>query len=179
MILTGSKIHEEYDRGNIFISPFHSTHIGTNSYDLKVGSRFLRCTQEVLDARGTNHFESVDVGSEGLRLARGDFVLGHSEEIIGSDHYVPVIHARSGIARLGLFVHITADLLDLGWHGHIPFQFYSTLPIIIFPGMRVAQLSFWKPYGKIDLQRRRRSSSPTSPRHDVPGAGTSSQREPG
>jgi len=76
----------------------------------------------VIDPRKNNAYEKFAVGPEGLEMAQGDFVLGHSAEAIGSDYYVPLIHARSGIARLGLFVHVTADIIDIGSHGHVTFQ---------------------------------------------------------
>ena len=92
-------------------------------------------------------------------MPAGDFVIGHSAEVVGSDHYVPIVHAKSGIARLGLFVHITADLIDLGSLGQIGFQLHSTLPIRLYPGMTVAQVTFWKPKGEIDLYKGRYQNS--------------------
>lgn len=105
----------------------------------------------MIDPRKENGFEIFEVGSEGLLLKRGDFVLGHSAEEIGSNHFVPIIHAKSSTARLGLFVHCTADLIDIGSHGNTTFQLYSTLPVRVYPGMRIAQVSFWQPKGEITL----------------------------
>jgi len=79
--------------------------------------------------------------------------LGHSSEIIGSKKFVPIIHAKSSIARLGLFVHVTADLIDIGSIGNITFQLYATLPIKIYPNMLIGQVSFWVPKGKINLYK--------------------------
>jgi dCTP deaminase len=151
MILTGTAIVREAKRKRINIDPFDAARATTNSYDLTLGSDFIRYTESVIDPRKPNAYEHFNVGTEGLQMAAGDFLLGHSTEIIGSDHYVPIIHAKSGIARLGLFVHITADIIDIGSHGHVSFQLHSTLPIRLYPGMTIAQVSFWKPKGDIVL----------------------------
>lgn len=92
-----------------------------------------------------------DIPEDGFSLAAGDFVLAETAERIGSDHYVPLIHAKSGTARLGLFVHVTADLIDLGFVGQSTLQLYATLPVRIWPGMLIAQVTFWRPYGDIRL----------------------------
>jgi dCTP deaminase len=151
MILTGTAIVREINLGKIKIDPFDATKATTNSYDLTLGSEFIRYTEGTIDPRKPNAYEQFNIGAEGLQMAAGDFLLGHSTEIVGSDHYVPIIHAKSGVARLGLFVHITADIIDIGSHGHVSFQLHSTLPIRLYPGMTIAQVSFWKPKGKIVL----------------------------
>jgi dCTP deaminase len=153
MILSGTSIQEQYQRGKININPFQHGQVTTNSYDLTLGASFLRYTCRVLDPRKANPYETLSVGDEGLLMKRGDFILGHSREIIGSDSFVPLIHAKSSIARLGLFVHVTADLVDIGFHGNITFQLYATLPVKIYPGMSIAQVTFWRPSGEIELYR--------------------------
>jgi dCTP deaminase len=151
MILTGTEIIREFSRKRIMIDPFDCAKATTNSYDLTLGHDFIRYREGVLDPRKANKYDSFKVSSEGIQLSQGDFVLGHSVETIGSNYYVALIHAKSGVARLGLFVHITADIIDIGSHGHITFQLHSTLPIRLYPGMTIAQVSFWKPQGKIIL----------------------------
>jgi dCTP deaminase len=151
MILTGTEIINECERGRIKIDPFDPGRVTTNSYDVTLGNEFIRYKEEIIDPRKNNAFEKFTVGPGGFVMAQGDFVLGHSLEVIGSDHYVPLIHARSGIARLGLFVHVTADIIDIGSHGHVTFQLHSTLPIRLYPGTAIAQVTFWKPKGNVVL----------------------------
>ena len=45
----------------------------------------------------------------------------------------------------------TADLIDIGSYGQITFQLYATLPVKIHAGMRIGQVTFWKPKGDILL----------------------------
>ncbi|NUM60371.1 MAG: dCTP deaminase, partial [Bdellovibrionaceae bacterium] len=95
--------------------------------------------------------EIIEIPNDGLKLNKGEFILAETEEKIGSDFYVPLIHAKSGTARAGLFVHITADLIDIGSYGKSTLQLFATIPIIIYPGMKIAQVTFWQPQGEIEL----------------------------
>ncbi len=153
MILTGSKIIEEVKNEKIIITPFSSDKVTTNSYDLALGETVVRYTSDIIDPRIENSYKEVQIPEEGMLLEKGMFVLGHSKERLGSDYYVPIIHGKSGTARMGLFVHVTADLIDIGSHGETTFQLYATLPVRIYAGMPIAQASFWKPLGEIELYK--------------------------
>jgi dCTP deaminase len=151
MILTGAEIQRQHEFGRIELSDFDERNLTTNSYDLRLGPRLLRYTCEVLDPKRENPSESLDIPPEGFQLRAGDFVLGQTVEVIGSDYYVPLIHARSGTARLGLFVHVTADLFDIGAHLCSTLQLYATLPVRLYAFMKIAQVTFWVPKGEVDL----------------------------
>ena len=151
MILTGKKIQSEVEDGRITIKPYNHEQVTTNSYDLHLGKKYLIYTDEILDPRKKARYHIFDIPEEGLLLNTGDFILAESEEVIGSDHFVPLIHAKSGTARSGLFVHVTADLIDIGSIGKITFQLFATLPVKIYRNMLLAQATFWVPDGDIVL----------------------------
>lgn len=152
MILTGPEIIAQQRRGRIRIDPFDSEMVTTNSCDLRLGGSLLTYRDEVLDVRKLPDYDITEYPpGASVHIARGAFLLGHSRECVGSDYYVPLIHARSGVARLGLFVHITADLIDIGSHGMITFQLFAAQAVDLIVGMRIAQVSFWKPEGEIKL----------------------------
>ena len=153
MILTGNEIIKQVNEKNIIIKPFDIKKITTNTYDLQLGKEYIIYTEKLLDPSKPNKYKIKTIPEEGLLLNQGDFILGHSSEIIGSNKFVPIIHAKSSIARLGLFVHVTADLIDIGSIGNITFQLYATLPIKIYPNMLIGQVSFWVPKGKINLYK--------------------------
>ncbi len=153
MILTGEEIKRQVKKGNVILKPFNSKNVTTNSYDLTFGDKYLVYINKILDSARENKYKIKKIPKGGLLLKKGDFILGHSKEIIGSKKFVPLIHARSGIARLGLFVHITADLIDIGSIGNITFQLYATKNIRIYSGMLIGQVSFWVPKGKIILYK--------------------------
>lgn len=151
MILTGKEIEHQHGLGRLNISGFDRSAVTTNSYDLKLGSRLLRYTESILDPKKANPYEIFEIGPQGYDMRPGDFLLGETEEKLGSNHFVPLIHARSGAARLGLFVHITADLIDIGSYGKSTLQLHATLPVRLHAGMRIAQVTFWVPKGEIRL----------------------------
>jgi dCTP deaminase len=163
MILTGKKLIEEVKLNKIDIFPFNRERITTNSYDLSLGETIIRYKSDIIDPHQKPSYDEIKIPTEGIVLQAGDFVLGHSKERIGSDFYVPLIHGKSGTARMGLFVHITADLIDIGSHGVTTFQLYATLPVRLYPGMLIAQVSFWVPLGDIVLYKGKYQNS-TGPR---------------
>jgi dCTP deaminase len=151
MILTGQEISHQVKGERIRIEGFDPDRVTTNSYDLRLGDELIRYTCEVLDPKVDNPTETVHFPAEGVSLERGEFLLGRTQEAFGSDYYVPKIHAKSSTARLGLFVHITADLIDVGAYGCATLQLFATLPVRIYPGMSIAQVTFWRPDGEITL----------------------------
>lgn len=151
MILTGNKINEEIKNKNIIIETFNQKNLSTNSYDLALSNKLIRYTDDFIDPKKKSNFEIITIPEEGFLLKKNSFYLGSSVEILGSTKYVPLIHAKSGIARLGLFVHVTADLIDIGSIGNITFQLYATMPIKVFPNMKIGQVTFWNVDGEISL----------------------------
>ncbi|MFJ7280611.1 dCTP deaminase domain-containing protein [Kitasatospora sp. NPDC098663] len=150
MILTGPQIAREVEQGRIKIDPFNPRRCTTNSYDLALGSRVGVYLDDILDPTREPKVEYREIPSTGYLLQRGDFVLGHTVERFGSDALVPIVHAKSGFARRGTFVHCTADLIDLGFYGCSTLQLYATLPTVLYPGTLVAQVSWWETFGEID-----------------------------
>ncbi len=63
---------------------------------------------------------------------------------------------NSSLGRLGLLIHSTAGFVDAGWDGHLTLELsnVANLPIAIYPGMKIGQISFLRmtsaaehPYG--------------------------------
>lgn len=127
------------------------TNVATNSYDISLDRFLIKYSDMVIDPKLEANYEIIEIPDEGYELKKGEFHLGSSVETIGSDYYVPLVHAKSDIARLGLFIHVTANLIDVGSKGNITFQLYPVNNLKIYPNMEIAQISFWKPYGHIDL----------------------------
>ena len=149
LILTGKEIEHQHALGAIRISDFSRSRLSPNSYDLTLGDTLLRYAQDTLDPRIQNETELITIPPDGYKVNGGSFLVATCAEEIGSEQFVPLLHGKSGLARLGLFTHITADLLHLGFFGHPTLQIYSVLPVIIYARMPIAQVSFWTPRGKI------------------------------
>lgn len=151
MILTGEAIQRAVDARSIEIDPFDPSRLNANSYDVRLGQSLLRYVDSSLDAREKNAHEELHLGPGGMALRPGEYYIGHVAEIIGSDYFVPMIHGKLQVARLGLFVHVTANLIDIGNHCNFSLHLYPTRCIRIVPGMVIAQVSFWTVQGTITL----------------------------
>ena len=151
MILSGIKIEEEVREGRITILPYDKSNINPNSYNYTLGDYVKVYKNNVLDSKKKEETEIIEIPDEGLVLEVNKVYLGFTKEIIGSDHYVPIITGRSSTGRLGLFVQITSDLVDVGFKGNLTLQLHATQPVRIYKGMKIGQITFWKIYGKIIL----------------------------
>jgi dCTP deaminase len=90
-------------------------------------------------------------------LHPGEFVLGSTLEVVRLDaDIVARLEGKSSLGRLGLLIHSTAGFVDPGFEGHLTLELsnVATLPIAIYPGMKIGQLSFYElstpaehPYG--------------------------------
>lgn len=151
MILSGAKIDKEVKNGRIIIEPYNSNDINPNSYNYTLGSYVKVYKNYELDAKKKEEVEIIEIPDEGLVLYPDKIYLGFTEEIIGSDHYVPVITGRSSTGRLGLFVQITSDLVDIGFKGRLTLQLHSTQPVRVYKGMKIGQIMFWRIFGDVNL----------------------------
>ena len=153
MILTGPEIQRQVELRRIRLSPYETGRVTTNSYDLTLSDELLCYQDECLDPTRASQARQIRIPPGGFALNKGDFFLGATVENVGSDYYVPLLHARSSVARLGLFVHVTADLIDIGFFGRLTLQLYAVTPVKLVPGMLIAQVTFWQPTGEIKLYR--------------------------
>ncbi len=153
MILTSQAIHDAVVSGSIVIDPFDPSRLGPNSYDFALGSRCRTYLSKTLDSRRHNPSRVLEVDERGLELAPNQLYLFNTAERIGSNSFVPIIRGRSSFARLGVFIHITADLIDLGSVNQLTLQLHAVLPVRVYPGTLVGQVTFWRPEGPIALYR--------------------------
>jgi dCTP deaminase len=149
MILTGPEIAKEVSRGAITITPFNDSQINPNSYNIRLSNIISIYEDNVLDAARENETRTIYVPDDGIVLESKIIYLGASVEIIGSSEYVPIVRARSSTARLGLFVHVTADLIDLGYVGQLTLQLHAVQAVRVYANMEIGQITFWKTQGEI------------------------------
>src|SRR5680860_798552 len=96
-------------------------------------------------------------GNEPVILHPGEFVLGSTYEVISlPDDVAARLEGKSSLGRLGLLTHSTAGFIDPGFSGHVTLELsnVATLPIKLWPGMKIGQLCFFRlsssaqsPYG--------------------------------
>ena len=150
MILTKHKIIEEVN-SKIEIVPFSCSMVNNNSYTVHLGRKLLIYTSDCVDTAINNPVKEIIIPDEGFVLKKRCFYVGHIEEYIGSNYYVPVLHGIDDIAKKGLFIHVTANLIDIGNHCNFSLQLFPTENIKLYPGMNIAQVSFWRVSGRVKL----------------------------
>src|SRR2546425_9006068 len=166
MILSDRTIREEIDAGRILIDPFDPSCIQPSSIDLHVDGAFRvfhNARHPYIDVKEEQPdlTELVEVEKEPFILHPGEFVLGSTlERVALPDDLVARLEGKSSLGRLGLLIHSTAGFIDPGWDGHVTLELsnVANLPITIYRGMKIGQISFMqlsepadKPYGSGEL----------------------------
>jgi dCTP deaminase len=156
--------------------------IGPSSIDVRLGSSFkVPMTSQTGAIEPWNrdlvrrYLRSVEVGFGGqFYLHPSEFVLASTLEFIRVPPDLACrIEGRSSWGRLGLLVHATAGFVDPGYSGSVTFELLNAgkLPIVLRPGMRMAQLCFLhldgnpcRPYDKRPGSKYNKSLSPEGSR---------------
>ena len=142
MILTDKTIIDEIIEGNIVIEPLARANIGTNSVDLTLSNKLIMYTDQVLDVRKKPQTAEIIIADEGMILQPGILYLASTVEYTKTFRHVPILHGKSSLARLGLFIHITAGYGDVGFSGHWTLELACIQPVQIYPGMKIAQICY-------------------------------------
>lgn len=153
MILTGRQIVSEVALRRITIDPFLTENVNPNSYNFRVGKSLRVYRDRVIDPRTRPATELVTMPESGFVLKAHHLYLASTMEVMGSDYYAPTFAARSSVARLGLFINLSASLGDIGYLGQWTLQLFPAMNLRIYPGMEIGQIMWWKPLGIVDLYR--------------------------
>lgn len=151
MILTGNEITREWRNGRIIIDPFDGSQVNPNSYNFRLGTLCRVYSSFPLDPRRANDYEVLQLPEDGFLIEPGRLHLCCTMERLGSEHYAPTFAARSSIARLGLFINLSASLGDIGFIGQWTLQLYSVHPVRVYPGMNIGQMMWWRTQGEVSL----------------------------
>lgn len=151
MILSDRTIRAELAAGRIVIDPLDDSCIQPSSVDLHL-DRYFRVfrnhTMGHIDVKKNleDLTELVEADDEDpFILHPGEFVLGStSERVAIPADLVGRIEGKSSLGRLGLLIHTTAGFVDAGWDGQLTLEFsnVASLPITLYPGMKIGQISF-------------------------------------
>ena len=150
MVLSDRTIRRLIEEGRIAIAPFDPDLMQPSSVDVRV-DRYFRVFRNsrypYIDVKVEQEelTELVEVGEEAFILHPGEFVLGSTlERVTLPDDLVARLEGKSSLGRLGLLIHSTAGFIDPGWDGHVTLELsnVANLPITIYPGMKIGQLSF-------------------------------------
>src|SRR5690606_37081537 len=163
VLLSDRDILAEIDAGRVALDPYEESMIQPSSIDVRL-DKFFR----VFDNHKYPHIDpaedqsdltrQVEVsGDDAFILHPGEFVLGSTYEYVTlPDDVAARLEGKSSLGRLGLMTHSTAGFIDPGFQGHITLELanVATLPIKLYPGMKIGQLCFFRltspaenPYG--------------------------------
>jgi dCTP deaminase len=149
MILTDQKILENIDKGFIKIEPFSLSCVGTNSYDVHLGSILGVYLDSVLDAKKHNRIETFKIPEDGYVLTPDNFYLGITAEYTESHRHVPFLEGKSSVGRLGIDIHATAGKGDVGFCNYWTLEISVKKPVRIYAGMPIGQLIYFEISGDI------------------------------
>ncbi|RJF40490.1 dCTP deaminase [Actinomyces sp. 2119] len=163
MLLSDRDIRCELEAGRVVLDPYDPQMLQAASVDVRL-DRWFRLFDNhrypVIDPSQPQDdlTHLVDVGpDEPFVLHPGEFVLGATyERLTLPDTVAARLEGKSSLGRLGLLTHSTAGFIDPGFTGHVTLELSNTatMPIMLWPGMKVGQLCFFRlsspaqvPYG--------------------------------
>ena len=163
MLLSDRDIRQEINNERIVLDPWDETMVQPSSVDVRLDRLF-----RLFDNHKYPHIDpSIDQPDltrlvevkpdEPFVLHPGEFVLGTTYEVVTlPDDIAARLEGKSSLGRLGLLTHSTAGFIDPGFSGHVTLELsnVATLPITLWPGMKIGQLCFFRlsspaehPYG--------------------------------
>ncbi len=163
MLLSDRDILAEVEEKRVQLEPFDAEMVQPSSVDVRL-DRFFRVFENhryphidpAADQPDLTRAVEPD-GEEPFILHPGEFVLGSTYEVVTlPDDIAARLEGKSSLGRLGLLTHSTAGFIDPGFSGHVTLELsnVATLPIKLWPGMKIGQLCFFRlsspaqhPYG--------------------------------
>jgi dCTP deaminase len=163
VLLSDRDIRKEIESGRVSLAPYDPEMVQPSSVDVRI-DRYFRVFE--------NHrYPHIDPSQEQAELTRlvepdgdepfilhpGEFALASTYEVVTlPDDIAARLEGKSSLGRLGLLTHSTAGFIDAGFSGHVTLELsnVATLPIKLWPGMKIGQLCFFRlsspaeaPYG--------------------------------
>jgi dCTP deaminase len=163
VLLSDRDIRTEIESGRVVLDPYDAAMVQPSSVDVRI-DRFFRLFDNhkypVIDPSADQpeltRLIEVD-SSDAFVLHPGEFVLASTYETVTlPDNIAARLEGKSSLGRLGLLTHSTAGFIDPGFSGHVTLELsnVATLPIMLWPGMKIGQLCFFRlsssaqnPYG--------------------------------
>jgi dCTP deaminase len=163
VLLSDRDIRAELASGRVVLEPYDEAMVQPSSVDVRIDRLFRLFDNHkyaVIDpaAEQPDLTHLVEVAAdEAFVLHPGEFVLASTYEVVTlPDDIAARLEGKSSLGRLGLLTHSTAGFVDPGFSGHVTLELsnVATLPIKLWPGMKIGQLCFFRlsspaehPYG--------------------------------
>ena len=157
-VLADRDIRTELEAGRVRIDPYDPADLQPSSVDLHLDRSFRVFRNNryaFIDPRTPQPdlTEMLTVADdEPFILHPGEFVLGQTlERVTLPDDLVARLEGKSSLGRLGLLIHSTAGFVDSGFSGNLTLELsnVANLPITIYEGMPIGQISFMRMDGPV------------------------------
>ncbi|GAA3755102.1 dCTP deaminase [Microbacterium kribbense] len=163
MLLSDRDIRQQIVDERIGLTPWDPAMVQPSSVDVRL-DRYFRLFDNhkypfidpAQDQPDLTRLIEVDP-AEPFVLHPGEFALGSTFEQVSLPGDIAArLEGKSSLGRLGLLTHSTAGFIDPGFTGHVTLELsnVATLPIKLWPGMKIGQLCFFQlssaaenPYG--------------------------------
>jgi len=170
VLLSDRDIRAQLAAGRVVLDPLDLAMVQPSSIDVRLDKFFrlfdnhrYQVIDPAVEQPELTHLVEVPAG-EPFVLHPGEFVLGSTyEQVTLPDDVAARLEGKSSLGRLGLLTHSTAGFVDPGFGGHVTLELsnVATLPILLWPGMKVGQLCFFQlsspaehPYGSSEYGSR-------------------------
>ena len=163
MLLSDRDLRAEIASGRVSLEPYDESLVQPSSIDVRLDRQF-----RTFENHRYPHIDPAEEQPDLTRLLEatpgepfilhpGEFALGSTYEVVSlPDDIAARVEGKSSLGRLGLLTHATAGFIDPGFSGHVTLELsnVATLPIKLWPGMKISQLCFFRlsspaehPYG--------------------------------
>jgi len=163
VLLSDRDLRAEIASGRVSLEPYDEAMVQPSSIDVRLDKYFRLFDNHkypfidpAVDQPDLTRLIEIERDEPFIRPP-GEFVLGSTFEVVTMpDDLAARLEGKSSLGRLGLLTHSTAGFIDPGFSGHVTLELsnVATLPIKLWPGMRVGQLCFLRlssptanPYG--------------------------------
>lgn len=163
VLLSDRDIRAQIEAEHVRVTPFDPALVQPASIDVRLDRWFrlfdnhrYSVIDPAIDQPDLTRLVEVN-DDEPFMLHPGEFVLGATYETVSLPTDISArLEGKSSLGRLGLLTHSTAGFIDPGFTGHVTLELSNTatLPITLWPGMKVGQLCFFQlaspaehPYG--------------------------------
>lgn len=156
------------EKGEIIISPFDRSALGSNSYDVHLGKTLAVYEQEVLDAKSHNTIRYLEIPEEGFVLQPSVFYLGSTAEYTETWKHVPFLEGKSSVGRLGIDIHATAGKGDVGFCNYWTLEISVKQPVRVYAGMPVGQIIYFRTEGQLITPYNQKKSAKYNGKNPLP-----------
>ncbi len=155
-MLTSKEIKKQMELGNITIKNLSNNALSKpNSCDLRIGNTLYTFDYDIIDTRNSFNYlnevlsnnvdklRRVQIPEEGFLLQPHKVYLAKTIEEVSTKGFVPVMCGKTMVSLLGVSVELTSGYKNENFNGPLILSIIATKPTIIYPDIKIANLTFF------------------------------------